>query len=544
MNIGQYTFAEFRDMAAEFHSYPAPGLLIGGYMVELAKRQMPEGTLYEVIVETGKCLPDAVQLLTPCSFGNGWMKIVQYGRYALTMFDKHTGQGWRVALNSDKVTGYPEIRDWFFKLKAKQDQDTQQLMTEIELAGDSLCSLQKATVSRTFLHKKSMGAVSRCPICNEAFPIQDGAICRGCQEGKLYASLEGAVEGFASPEQTLTAVPVTQAIGKTALHDMTRIVPGQHKGPAVRAGERITAGDVCRLQQMGRSSVFIQESEHPGADWIHEDEAALAMAQRMAGPGVEFSSSPREGKINFFSKFEGLLQVQSRALVCFNMVPNVMCASRKGLTVVDQGRPFAGCRALPLYISRLNLSRALSSLGDEPLFEVLPLKPARVGVLVTGTEIFQGLIQDRFLPVIESKVERFKCSIVARDLVPDDRQAIKSSVRRMLKAGAELVITTAGLSVDPDDVTRKGLLDAGMSEVLFGAPILPGAMTLLGRINGAKIIGVPACALFYPTTSFDLLLPWHLAGIAISRSDLARLAEGGFCLNCKSCTFPKCPFGK
>jgi formylmethanofuran dehydrogenase subunit E len=106
------------------------------------------------------------------------------------------------------------------------------------------------------------------------------------------------------------------------------------------------------------------------------------------------------------------------------------------------------------------------------------------------------------------------------------------------------VVTTAGLSVDPDDVTRQGLLDAGATELLYGTPILPGAMTLLARIGSVRIIGVPACALFFKTTSFDLLLPRLLAGVDITRHDLARMSHGSFCLECKTCTFPKCPFGK
>ena len=163
---------------------------------------------------------------------------------------------------------------------------------------------------------------------------------------------------------------------------------------------------------------------------------------------------------------------------------------------------------------------------------------------MTGSEVFQGLIQDKFQPIIRQKVAQFGCKIVASNIVPDDREAISKSIDDLLQAGAEVIITTAGLSVDPDDVTRHGLLDAGMHDVLYGAPILPGAMTLLGKIGHTKIIGVPACALFFKTTSLDLFLPILLADVELSRRDVARMAEGGFCLNCKSCTFPKCPFGK
>ena len=129
-------------------------------------------------------------------------------------------------------------------------------------------------------------------------------------------------------------------------------------------------------------------------------------------------------------------------------------------------------------------------------------------------------------------------------IAPDDAPLITRGVHDLLAAGADLIVTTAGLSVDPDDMTRKGLLDAGLTEMLHGVPVLPGTMTLIGRIGGAQVIGVPACALFFKTTALDLLLPRLLAGLSVTRLDLARMGHGGLCMECRSCSFPKCPFGR
>jgi formylmethanofuran dehydrogenase subunit E len=171
-----------------------------------------------------------------------------------------------------------------------------------------------------------------------------------------------------------------------------------------------------------------------------------------------------------------------------------------------------------------------------------------VGVLVTGTEVFQGLIEDKFASGIREKVERLGSTVVAVDIVPDDAERIATTVAKLLAAGADLIVTTAGLSVDPDDVTRKGLVAAGLTDMLYGAPLLLGAMTLLGRITcpegSERVMGVPACALFHKATSFNILLPRFLAGVEMKRADLADMAEGGFCLNCRTCVYPKCPFGK
>jgi len=200
MNIGCYAFHEFKTLAARFHGYPAPGLLIGGFMVEMAKRALPEGILYEVVVESRKCLPDAVQLLTPCSTGNNWMKIHNLGRYAVSLFDKHTGEGVRVHLDVAKLGAYPEIRAWFLKDRAKAEQDETRLLAEIEAAGDTICSLTPVRVKRRFLGHKHMSSIAICILCGEAYPESDGAVCRGCQGDAPYESAERI-----APVATVTA---------------------------------------------------------------------------------------------------------------------------------------------------------------------------------------------------------------------------------------------------------------------------------------------------------------------------------------------------
>jgi len=133
---------------------------------------------------------------------------------------------------------------------------------------------------------------------------------------------------------------------------------------------------------------------------------------------------------------------------------------------------------------------------------------------------------------------------IGRHIVPDDATAIESAARALISIGCELIVTTAGLSVDPDDVTRQGMLAAGLDNLLYGAPVLPGSMLLLGTLGPARVVGVPACALFFKTTSFDILLPRLLADVPITRYDLAKLANGGLCMECSTCQYPKCPFGR
>jgi formylmethanofuran dehydrogenase subunit E len=186
MNIGPYTFEEFKQKVREFHGYPAPGVLLGGYMVERARSLLPPGTLFEAVVETRKCLPDAVQLLTPLSVGNNWMKIVDLGRWALTLYDKHTGKGYRVFMDPVKLGAWPELKSWMLKEKAKKDQDSDRLVDEIRLAGAAVCSVQCVTVSDGIRSKPHMGPVALCPLCSEPYPVKHGTICRGCQGEAPY----------------------------------------------------------------------------------------------------------------------------------------------------------------------------------------------------------------------------------------------------------------------------------------------------------------------------------------------------------------------
>ena len=540
--IGEYSFDEFCEEVTRFHGYPAPGVLLGGFMVEEAKRHCPPDVLLDAVCETSWCLPDSIQMLTACSTGNGWLRVINLGRYALTLFDKHEGSGARVALDPAKLQAWPAIADWYLKRKPKAEQDSVALREQIRLAGASVCSVEHVTVRSELLRKRGKGSIAICPLCREAYPSVHGEICRGCQGEAPY------VERLADRRVTQTvppvrSVPVAEAVGLTALHDMTRIEPGASKGAEFLRGQRIEAGDVCRLQQMGRFHLYVQDQDAPAGDWVHEDKAAEAFAAALAGQGTRLEGPPREGKINLVAERDGLLLVDEPRLQRFNLLPDVMAASRKSHSLVKAGARVAATRAIPLHLSAERFRAAMAMLADDPLVEVRPLIPLKAGILITGNEVFQGLIEDKFEAVVRSKLARFGCPVVGTVVAPDDREAIVTGLKRLVDAGSGLVVTTAGLSVDPDDVTRQGLLDAGVENALYGMPVLPGAMTLLARLGPVRIIGVPACALFFKTTSLDILLPRVLAGVEITRADLSRLANGGMCMECKTCTYPKCPFG-
>ncbi len=539
----KHLFDKFEDMAKSFHGYPAPGVILGCYMVEMAKGRIPDDILYDAICETSWCLPDAVQMLTPCTIGNGWLKIVNLGLYAVSLYNKFTGEGIRIFLDAGKLAEFDEISNWLLKLKPKAEQNSERLREQIRDFHHQICSMELIRVGSEHLIKRSKGPIRICPLCREAYPSKHGEICRQCQGDSPYLNRENE-KSKSMEAPVLKSVKVEEAVGKKILHDMTRIIPDKRKGAAFRRGQIITGGDICRLQQMGRNRIYLEDENIDPKKWIHEDSAAEAFAKAMAGSGTIPEGPPHEGKVNIAAERNGLLLIDTQKLKNFNLIPGVMAASRKNYTTIKKGKRIAGTRAIPLYLSRDFFNTALAVIDKKPLFEVRPFKSAKIGILITGTEIFQGLVQDKFENIITRKVLQYGCRVVKTIIVPDDRQSISNAVDQLISAESEIIVTTAGLSVDPDDVTLKGLLDSGATSLLHGAAVLPGAMTVIGQIGKTRLIGVPACALFHKTTSFDLLFPRMLADVKISRRDLAELAHGGLCLECQSCSYPKCPFGK
>ena len=543
--IGVYEFDEYMEIATAFHGYPAPGILIGGFMVEEAKRHIPEGILYDAISETSWCLPDSIQILTPCKTGNGWLKVVDFGIYALSLYDKYSGKGVRVFLDINKLDNWAEIKAWYMKLRPKNEQGSELLRWQIRKAGAEICSMENIRVHDKYLQKRSKGKLGLCPVCGEAYPLKYGGICRSCQGDSPYALRKGSrqFKAHAFDRPDIDSVPVQEALGGKLLHDMTKIEPGSSKGAEFKAGQKLSMGDVCRLQQMGRNRVYLQPGEND-PNWLHEDIVARYFGEAMAGDNVSVEGEPHEGKVNLKADKDGLLMVDEQGLNNFNLLPGVMCASKHCYSPVSAGARVAGTRAIPLYLERSIFDTCMSLLADKPLFEVKPMRKAQVGILVTGTEIYNGIIEDKFEEIITRKAKSYNCRVLKTIIVPDDSKAVKEGVEELISYGCDLIVTTAGLSVDPEDLTRQGLLEAGAENMLYGAPVLPGAMTLLARINSVQVFGVPACALFFKTTSFDLLLPRLLAGIDITRADLAQMGHGSMCHECQACTFPKCSFGK
>lgn len=343
-------------------------------------------------------------------------------------------------------------------------------------------------------------------------------------------------------DDLLTKIRVEDAVGTTLAHDITEIRPGEFKGPSFRKGHKVERQDLCRLMRLGKRHLYVLDLKE---NQVHEDEAVFELANALAGPGVTFNGEPREGKLQLTAAYSGLLKVKTEALVDFNMVPDVMCASLHDNVPVVQGQEVAGTRAIPLIIDRAVLDEAVTMARMyEPIFSVKSYSRLRARLIITGSEVYNGLIEDKFEAIVREKLASFGASLEETVILPDDKEMIADHARRFLAADTDIIITTGGMSVDPDDVTRLGIRDAGVEELYYGAAALPGAMGMLAYKGDIPIVGIPACGLYHKITVFDLLLPRLLAGENLDNRDMARLAVGGMCLDCKVCRYPACSFGK
>jgi molybdenum cofactor synthesis domain-containing protein len=338
----------------------------------------------------------------------------------------------------------------------------------------------------------------------------------------------------------MKTVAVQNAVGMVLCHDVTQIIPGQVKGPAFKKGHILQQQDISRLLDMGKEHIYVWEIDN---GLLHEDTAALRIAGAAAGRGVRLSL-PKEGKVDLTAEYDGLLKINAEGLYDVN-AEQIVFATLHTHQRVTAGKVLAGTRIIPLVIEEARIEQVERICRmNYPLIEVLPLKSLNVGVITTGSEVYHGRIKDRFGPIVMKKLTDSGCRILGQTFVSDRVEKIKDAVDSFIQQGAEMIIVTGGMSVDPDDVTPAGIKACGGRIVTYGAPMLPGAMFMLAYAGDVPVLGLPGCVMYHQTSIFDVILPRVLAGEEITRRDIVKLAHGGLCVHCSECRYPDCGFGK
>ncbi|MBU5625380.1 molybdopterin-binding protein [Oscillibacter sp. MSJ-2] len=336
-------------------------------------------------------------------------------------------------------------------------------------------------------------------------------------------------------------IETRRAVGHVLCHDLTQIIPGQYKDARFRKGHVVTEADIPVLLSMGKEHLYVWEMT-PGM--VHENDAAERLAALCRGEGMILSEA-KEGKIELTAAYDGLFRVDERRLNDVNSVEDVMVATRHGNTAVRRGDKLCGTRVIPLVIAEEKLFAAEEAAGGSPLLELLPYRLKRAAVVTTGSEVKNGLIEDRFTPVVVEKLRAYGIETVAQINSGDGVEQVAGAIAKMRSLDIDLLLCTGGMSVDPDDSTPGGIRASGARIVTYGAPVLPGAMFLLGYYDdGLPVMGLPGCVMYAGATVFDLVLPRVAAGVRVTRADIVALGNGGLCLGCRPCHWPNCPFGK
>ncbi len=336
-------------------------------------------------------------------------------------------------------------------------------------------------------------------------------------------------------------VAVENAVGMVLCHDITRIVPGESKGPAFRKGHVVREEDIPALLDMGKRRLYVFTL---GEGELHEDDAAIRIAEAAAGAGLTLTD-PVEGKVNLKAAGKGLLTINVDALRRINEIEDIMFSTLHTGQPVRPDQPVGGTRIIPLVTGSEKIA-AVEAICNEsrPVVEVRPFADIDVGIVTTGSEVFHGRIEDRFGPVVREKFIELGSRVIRQELVSDDIDMTVKAIHGLIKDGAKMVAVTGGMSVDPDDQTPGAIRAAGGKVVTYGAPVLPGAMFMLAYIKDVPVVGLPGCVMYYRSSIFDLVVPRLLAGVAVTKQDIAAMGHGGFCASCPECRFPNCAFGK
>lgn len=332
-----------------------------------------------------------------------------------------------------------------------------------------------------------------------------------------------------------------EAVGQILCHDITQIIPGVTKDAVFRKGHIIREEDIPVLLSVGKDHIYIWENDER---MLHENDAAEILYSMCKNENMR-PSDIKEGKIELIAECDGLLKVDSEKLNKINSLGEMMIASRHGNFPVKAGDKLAGMRVVPLVIEKEKMEHAKEVCGEGPIFVLKKFSHKKVGIVTTGNEVYHGRIEDKFTPVLEAKLAEYDTELIGHRVSDDNPERVTGYIRELLELGADIILCSGGMSVDPDDRTPLAIRNTGAEIVTYGAPVLPGAMFMLAYYQGnIPIVGLPGCVMYAKRTVFDLVLPRLMADEILKKEDLDYLGEGGLCLSCPICTFPNCGFGK
>jgi len=339
----------------------------------------------------------------------------------------------------------------------------------------------------------------------------------------------------------MKTIKVEEAVGHVLSHDITRIIPGVVKDTPFRKGHIIRKEDIEPLKSLGKENIYVYEKKK---GMLHENEAAHRILKAVANDEDFKYSEVKEGKINFIAKKNGLLEIDIDLLEKINSIGEIIFSTVHDNIPIKEEELIASTRVIPLVIEEKQIEELEKITKGKTLLKVKSYKHYKVGIVTTGTEVYNGRIKDAFGPILKEKLKEYRKFKIEQKIVYDDKEVIKKEIKNFLDKGYNLILCTGGMSVDPDDLTPSAIKELGGELINYGAPSLPGAMLLVAYVDDIPILGLPGCVMYSKRTSFDLVIPKVLVGEKITKDYIVKLGHSGLCRSCPICTYPNCGFGK
>ncbi|MDR1677912.1 MAG: molybdopterin-binding protein, partial [Deltaproteobacteria bacterium] len=339
----------------------------------------------------------------------------------------------------------------------------------------------------------------------------------------------------------MKTIKTEESVGTVLCHDLVRIVKDEVKETAFHKGHVVRAEDIPVLLSMGKTRLFVWDL---GQDMVHENEAVKALYEACPMEGPFEAAPPKEGGLHLTAGGDGLFLADLDLLEEINDDDEIGLVIRQSGVQVKRGEKVVSFKIIPLALNRQKIERVKTKLGGKTLFAIKPFLPYKAAIVATGSEVFTGRIKDTFTPVVEEKLLEYGIKTIKKSVCDDKIELISEAVKSSLSAGADLIICTGGMSVDPDDLTPGAIKASGAQIITYGAPVMPGAMFLVAYIGDVPVLGLPGCVMFGKRTIFDIIMPRIAAGFKVNRKEIRSLGHGGLCLNCHHCVFPACGFGR
>jgi hypothetical protein len=321
-------------------------------------------------------------------------------------------------------------------------------------------------------------------------------------------------------------VPTEEAVGMILAYDTTLVTP-KESTTLLERGHRITRIDVDLLKNSG---VYLVWTEDNRDGLIYEWEVSSEIAKRISDESTSVAAG-KHGIAFLVSKRPGLVRVDREKLVKFNLNQEVLLITKKNDEAVGREEIVAAIDVIPLGIKRKRFDEIIRLVSQE-MIRVVPFSLSRIGLIITGTEIFEKRKKDQYYQIVKKKCDRYGWKIVYKEIVPDNQDIETRAIKNARDAGADAIIVTGGMSVDPTDKTPRTIRDLGARVIAYGIPMKPTTMTIVSMWKKVPLFGISAGGIRYRNfNSIDVIFTKLMAGELPSKREIAQLGEGGIFWN-------------